>query len=126
VKLPHFPVPEGRPLNSYLRQLCDSGLRTIYKRVPPEAVERLRYELSIIERMGYAAYFLIVQDSSGSPKRTGILTTVRGSAAGALFCTRSGSRMSTRCSTSTVRAFPQPPALHHARHRRRLYGQPAR
>ena len=84
VRLPHFPVPEGETADSYLRQLCDSGLRTIYKRVPPEAEERLRYELSIIERMGYAAYFLIVQDFVRFAKRNRILTTVRGSAAGSL------------------------------------------
>ncbi len=84
VKLPHFPVPPGETGDSYLRQLCENGLRSIYGRVPPEAQERLRYELSIIERMGYAAYFLIVQDFVQFAKHNRILTTVRGSAAGSL------------------------------------------
>jgi len=84
VKLPHFPVPEGETADSYLRRLCDNGLRAIYGRVPPEAQQRLDYELAIIARMGYAAYFLIVQDFVQFAKRNGILTTVRGSAAGSL------------------------------------------
>lgn len=84
VKLPHFPVPAGETPESYLRALCDAGLRAIYGRVPAEAQQRLAYELSIIERMGYAPYFLIVQDFVQFAKRSGILTTVRGSAAGSL------------------------------------------
>src|SRR2546425_4194937 len=84
VKLPHFPVPAGETPESYLRHLCAQGLQTILGRVPVEARQRLDYELSIIERMGYAPYFLIVQDFVAFAKRHGILTTVRGSAAGSL------------------------------------------
>ncbi len=84
VKLPHFPVPEGHTPDSYLRTLCEQGLRDIYGRVPPEARQRLDYELSVIARMGYAPYFLIVQDFVRFAKSRGILTTVRGSAAGSL------------------------------------------
>src|SRR2546425_10629579 len=84
VKLPHFPVPAGETPESYLRHLCAQGLQTIFGRVPGEARQRLDYELSIIERMGYAPYFLIVQDFVAFAKRNGILTTVRGSAAGSL------------------------------------------
>ncbi len=84
VKLPHFPVPAGETAESYLRQLCERGLREIYGRVPADATQRLDYELSIIERMGYAPYFLIVQDFVAFAKHNRILTTVRGSAAGSL------------------------------------------
>jgi len=84
VKLPHFPVPAGETPESYLRTLCHNGLGAIYGRPPAEAQQRLEYELSIIERMGYAPYFLIVQDFVQFAKRNGILTTVRGSAAGSL------------------------------------------
>jgi DNA polymerase-3 subunit alpha len=84
VKLPHFPVPEGETPDSYLRALCEQGVRAIYGRVPPEAQQRLDYELGVIARMGYAPYFLIVQDFVRFAKRAGILTTVRGSAAGSL------------------------------------------
>ncbi|MDR7401435.1 MAG: DNA polymerase III subunit alpha [Armatimonadota bacterium] len=84
VKLPHFPVPEGETPDSYLRALCEQGLRRIYGRITPEARQRLDYELGIIARMGYAPYFLIVQDFVRFAKSRGILTTVRGSAAGSL------------------------------------------
>jgi len=84
VKLPDFPVPEGETPESYLRALCQAGLQRQYPRVTPEIQQRLDYELAIIERMGYAPYFLIVQDFVNFAKRRGILTTVRGSAAGSL------------------------------------------
>jgi len=84
IKLPHFPVPEGETTESHLRNLCEAGLRQKYAAVAPEARQRLEYELSIIERMGFAPYFLIVQDFVNFAKRNGILTTVRGSAAGSL------------------------------------------
>jgi DNA polymerase III subunit alpha len=83
-RLPHFPVPEGETADSYLRQLCDAGLRRIYGRVTPPLAERLDYELGVIAKMGYAAYFLIVQDFVNFARRRGIYTTVRGSAAGSL------------------------------------------
>jgi DNA polymerase-3 subunit alpha len=84
IKLPHFPVPEGETPESYLRTLCRAGLQRRYERVTAEVEGRLSSELSIIERMGFAPYFLIVQDFVNFAKRNGILTTVRGSAAGSL------------------------------------------
>ncbi|MGH2398352.1 MAG: DNA polymerase III subunit alpha [bacterium] len=84
IKLPHFPVPEGETAESHLRNLCEAGFREKYAAAAPEARQRLEYELSIIERMGFAPYFLIVQDFVNFAKRNGILTTVRGSAAGSL------------------------------------------
>ncbi|MBI2200641.1 MAG: DNA polymerase III subunit alpha, partial [Armatimonadetes bacterium] len=84
VRLPHFPVPEGETPDSFLRTLCETGLRRIHGRVSPEKQQRLEYELSVIERMGYAPYFLIVQDFVNFARDRGILTTVRGSAAGSL------------------------------------------
>ncbi|MDR5695781.1 MAG: DNA polymerase III subunit alpha [Armatimonadota bacterium] len=84
IKLPHFPIPEGHTAESYLRLLCEEGIRRIYGRITPELRERLEYELNVISRMGYAPYFLIVQDFVNFARRQGILTTVRGSAAGSL------------------------------------------
>ncbi len=83
-KLPDFPVPEGFTPQSYLRHLCEQGLRRIYGEITPELRQRLDYELSVIEQMGYAPYFLIVQDFVNFARSRGILTTVRGSAAGSL------------------------------------------
>ena len=83
-RLPHFPLPEGETADSYLKQLCEAGLRRIYGTVTPALEERLAYELGVIGKTGYAAYFLIVQDFVGFARGRGIYTTVRGSAAGSL------------------------------------------
>jgi DNA polymerase III subunit alpha len=84
LKLPHFPVPEGETPESYLRRLCETGLVRLYGQVTPALRERLEYELGVIMQMGYSPYFLIVQDFVNFARRSGILTTVRGSAAGSL------------------------------------------
>ena len=82
--LPHFPVPEGETPDSYLRRLCEEGLGRIYGRPTPDQGARLDEELRVIGQMGYAAYFLIVMDFVRFARQRGILTTVRGSAAGSL------------------------------------------
>ncbi len=82
--LPHFPVPEGETADSYLRRLCEEGLGRIYGRPTPDQRARLDEELRVIGQMGYAAYFLIVMDFVRFARQRGILTTVRGSAAGSL------------------------------------------
>jgi DNA polymerase-3 subunit alpha len=83
-KLPHFPVPEGATADSYLRGVCEEGLRRLYGRPAAEHRARLDTELQVIAQMGYAAYFLIVWDFVAFARGRGILTTVRGSAAGSL------------------------------------------
>src|SRR5690606_7307187 len=69
--LPAFkPIPDGMTAHEYLLKLCREGLEHRYKHTPQwadeafrnAAVERLEYELSVIERMGYSDYFLIVWD----------------------------------------------------------------
>ena len=84
LKLPHFPLPEGETAESYLCRLCEAGLGRLYGQITPALRERLDYELGVITQMGYAPYFLIVQDFVNFARRSGILTTVRGSAAGSL------------------------------------------
>ncbi len=84
MKLPHFPVPEGESPDSYLRRLCEDGLHRLTPTPTPAQRERLDEELRVIAQMGYAAYFLIVWDFVTFARRRGILTTVRGSAAGSL------------------------------------------
>ncbi|MCA6072068.1 MAG: DNA polymerase III subunit alpha [Endomicrobium sp.] len=61
--LPQFPVPKEYQSDSeYLETLCRQGLAKRYNIIKPEHDERLRHELSIINRMGFASYFLIVSD----------------------------------------------------------------
>src|SRR5207245_9377881 len=80
----HLPVGTGLGPEADRGQRCRQGLEAIFGRVPEVARQRLDYELSVIEHMGYAPYVLIVQDFVAFAKRSGILTTVRGSAAGSL------------------------------------------
>ena len=84
-KLPHFEVPEGYDSWSYLNKLCDDGLRERYPDNFEELRERLDYELSVINKMGYVDYFLIVWDFINYAKENGIMVGPgRGSAAGSI------------------------------------------
>lgn len=92
--LPHFDVPGGETPNSYLERLAWEGIKTRYgvvdqetgkHLIPPEVKNRVEYELKMIEKMNYAAYFLIVQDFVNYAKSHGIeVGPGRGSAAGSI------------------------------------------
>jgi DNA polymerase III subunit alpha len=84
--IPRFPTPDGEPEPACLRRVAHEGLRARYGDPPPaEAVERLEMELDVIEKMGFAAYFLIVWDFVKFAKDSGIAVGPgRGSAAGSL------------------------------------------
>ncbi len=84
--LPEFPVPDGYTTESYLRNLCEEGLRWRYgdRADSKEIKERLDYELRIIHKMGFDAYFLIVWDLCQHAKKEGIWYNARGSAAGSI------------------------------------------
>ena len=82
--LPHYPVPAGMTSMTYLRQLCEEGLR---RRIPapmPEVIDRLEYELDVVEKTDFADYFLVVWDLFKFVNRHRILSAVRGSAAASL------------------------------------------
>lgn len=84
-KLPHFDVPEGYNSTTYLRKLCLDGLHRRYQEVTQELSERLNYELSVIENMGFVDYFLIVWDYIHFAREHDIpVGPGRGSAAGSL------------------------------------------
>ncbi len=84
--IPRYPTPAGTSEAEHLRELVEEGLRLRYGDPPPaEAIERARYELGVIERMGFSGYFLIVWDFVKYAKDTGIAVGPgRGSAAGSL------------------------------------------
>jgi DNA polymerase III subunit alpha len=84
LRLPHFPVPSGYTVETWLRDECERGLRQRYGTVTDELRQRLEYELGVIISMGYAAYFLIVADFVRYAKEQGIATTCRGSAPGSI------------------------------------------
>ena len=84
-KLPHFTVPPGFDSESYLRHLCEKGLRDRYPVITEEIRSRLEYELNVISHMGYVDYFLIVWDFVNYAKTHGIpVGPGRGSGAGSI------------------------------------------
>jgi len=83
-QLPHFDVPKGFTAKSYLRKLVEEGFgKRFGKNITEEHKNRMEYELGIIEKTGFASYFLIVQDFVNWAKEQGIVVGPgRGSAAG--------------------------------------------
>jgi DNA polymerase III subunit alpha len=84
--IPRYPTPEGVSEGSYLRSLVEQGLSYRYgDPAPAEALERAEYELGVIQRMGFNAYFLIVWDFVKYAKDSGVAVGPgRGSAAGSI------------------------------------------
>jgi len=85
--LPYFHVPDQKTPDEYLRELCEHGIQNRYgdAQITTEIQKRLEYELSVIQRMGFSDYFLIVQDVVNWAKGNGIVVGPgRGSAAGSL------------------------------------------
>ncbi len=84
-KLPKYDVPDGYTSWEYLNKLCFEGLEKHYGNPGEKLKERLRYELSVIEEMGYVDYFLIVWDFIKYAKDNDIMVGPgRGSAAGSI------------------------------------------
>jgi DNA polymerase-3 subunit alpha len=78
-------VPAGHTLESYFEYLVFKGLKKRYGEVTPELKERADYEISVIEQMGFSAYFLITWDFIHYAKTNGIpVGPGRGSAAGSI------------------------------------------
>ena len=86
IQLPYYPIPEAyKDDEAYLRALCEKALPSRYAEVTEEVSQRLEYELSIIHRMGYDSYFLIVWDFINHSREQGIsVGPGRGSAAGSI------------------------------------------
>ena len=84
--LPQYPTADGEEPEAMLRRIAAQGLRARYgDPSPAEAVERLEFELGVIEEMGFSSYFLIVWDFVRYAKENGIAVGPgRGSAAGSI------------------------------------------
>ncbi|MDX5349055.1 MAG: DNA polymerase III subunit alpha, partial [Hymenobacteraceae bacterium] len=84
ILLPNFPIPpQHANADAFLRHLTYEGAAKRYTEVTDEVKERLDYELNIIETMGFAGYFLIVQDFINKGRDMGVAVGPgRGSAAG--------------------------------------------
>lgn len=84
--VPKFPLPEGYSEEQYLSMLADEGFKKRYGEGTEELKNRLDYEKSVINQMGYAGYFLIVWDYVSWAKAHGIYVGPgRGSAVGSVL-----------------------------------------
>ncbi|MCE9636942.1 MAG: DNA polymerase III subunit alpha [Planctomycetes bacterium] len=90
--LPQFVPPDGKTPEQYFGELCERGLAERYgEPLPARAVERLRYEMGVITKMGFVSYFLIVWDFIRYAREHNIpVGPGRGSAAGSIvaYCLR--------------------------------------
>ncbi|HQP47396.1 MAG TPA: DNA polymerase III subunit alpha [Spirochaetota bacterium] len=84
--LPHFTVPDGFTLDSYLQHLVAEGARKRFgDAVPEEVTRRIEYELTVITSMKFSGYFLIVWDFINYARSMSIpVGPGRGSAAGSM------------------------------------------
>ncbi|WP_103664641.1 DNA polymerase III subunit alpha [Gracilimonas amylolytica] len=91
IQLPRFELPEGfETEDDYLKHLTYEGAKPRYEEIDEEVTERIELELGIIREMGFAGYFLIVQDFIAAAKDMGVYVGPgRGSAAGSVvaYCT---------------------------------------
>lgn len=85
-KLPHFEVPNDSDHFEWFSILCNNGMRLRYGDNPPaEYIERLNYELDVINSMGYVDYYLIVHDFINYANKKSIpVGPGRGSGAGSI------------------------------------------
>lgn len=92
VHMPHYDLPDGKTADNALRELCITGIKGRYREDQNnEVMERLDYELTIINKTGFASYFLIVQDFVNWAKMQNIVVGPgRGSAAGSIVAYLSG------------------------------------
>jgi DNA polymerase III subunit alpha len=92
ILMPDFPVPKGETPDTLLEKIAFEGINNIYgvlvegkTVVPPEVKDRVKYELEVIKKTGFASYFLIVQDFISHARKNGIeVGPGRGSAAGSI------------------------------------------
>jgi len=85
-RMPQFKVPAGETQESWLRKKVDEGLKLRYGDNPPAAVlDRVATELTVIEPLGFSAYFLVVSDICRFARDSGIrVGPGRGSATGSM------------------------------------------
>ncbi len=85
-RFPDSPLPPGETAASYLRQITWNGARARFRPLTSRAQAQLVKELDLIEKLGLAGYFLIVEDIVRFCKRHNILAQGRGSAANSAVC----------------------------------------
>jgi error-prone DNA polymerase len=90
-QFPHYPVPDGETMDSFLAKRVDEGVRKRYsvadkQTLLTKARAQVQRELALIAKLGFAGYFLIVWDIVRYCQRKGFLVQGRGSAANSVVC----------------------------------------
>jgi error-prone DNA polymerase len=90
-EFPHFPLPSGETMDSFLAKRVDDGVRKRYgspakRNLLDKARTQVRHELELIAKLGFAGYFLIVWDIIRYCQQNGFLVQGRGSAANSAVC----------------------------------------
>jgi error-prone DNA polymerase len=90
-EFPHYPVPVGDTMDSFLARRVDEGVRKRYgnpakQHLLEKAKAQVQHELKLIAKLGFAGYFLIVWDLIRYCQQRGILVQGRGSAANSAVC----------------------------------------
>jgi len=90
-EFPRYPVPDGETMDSFLAKRVAEGVMRRYwpkgdRTLLEKAKKQVEHELTLIARLGFAGYFLIVWDIIEFCKRNGILVQGRGSAANSAVC----------------------------------------
>ncbi|WP_035348050.1 DNA polymerase III subunit alpha [Edaphobacter aggregans] len=90
-EFPHYPVPDDETMDSFLRKRVAEGVQRRYgpqndRNLVERAKKQVEHELSLIAKLGFAGYFLIVWDIVEYCKRNDILIQGRGSAANSAVC----------------------------------------
>ena len=85
-QFPSYPVPPGETMDSLLRKVTLAGARSRYTHLGKPVMAQLNRELSLIEKLGFAGYFLIVWDIANFCASHDILMQGRGSAANSAVC----------------------------------------
>jgi error-prone DNA polymerase len=85
-EFPRYPVPDGGSQDEFLRAQTMKGALERYRPLSDRARDQLAKELSLIEKLGLAGYFLIVWDMIRFCRENGILVQGRGSAANSAVC----------------------------------------
>ncbi|MFY9234812.1 MAG: DNA polymerase III subunit alpha [Fimbriimonadaceae bacterium] len=82
--MPAPELPEGETPTSYLRKIATENLSKRIHNADDRALDRLNFELGVIEETGFESYFLLVKEFADFTRDSGIYFGVRGSAAGSL------------------------------------------
>ena len=85
-RFPDYAVPAGETMESHLRGRVFEGARERYGTVPDQAVRQIERELALINKLGFAGYFLIVWDICRWCRDRGTLVQGRGSSANSIVC----------------------------------------